>query len=64
MSDTPDVCPRCGATTGDHPRYQCVRCFSLYCHLCPESNGGQLCPKCAMPQRIVHRAEKTGAPGK
>ena len=63
MTDEADVCPRCSVATGDEPRYQCVRCFSVYCRQCPDSRGGQLCPKCGVSQRIVLRAEKAGTHG-
>ncbi len=51
-------CPHCAARTGSAPHYECVRCFSVYCRECPTTDGGRLCPRCGMPQRIVLAAEK------
>jgi rRNA maturation endonuclease Nob1 len=57
LNDEIDACPRCGAATGEEPRYQCVRCFSVYCRHCADSRDGHFCPKCGVSQRIVLRAE-------
>ncbi len=51
-------CPRCEAEIANSVLYKCVRCFTVYCKECHESNEGKVCPQCRMSQRLILAPEK------
>jgi DNA-directed RNA polymerase subunit RPC12/RpoP len=48
-----NACPRCSAELKNALLYKCVRCFSVYCKECTDSNSGNACPQCRMSQRML-----------
>ena len=51
-------CSRCKADNGQQPLYQCVRCFTVYCRQCEDTDQGKRCPKCGMSQRMILAPDK------
>jgi hypothetical protein len=56
MSD--EACPRCGAKTSEVVLFKCIGCFTVYCRACADTDGGRLCPKCGVSQRMVVSPKK------
>jgi ribosomal protein S27AE len=53
-----EACPRCGAKTSEVVLFKCIGCFTVYCKACVDTDGGRVCPKCGVSQRMVVSPKK------